>query len=172
MPSRNNPTPSEPPSLTPDKSIPLIRRQIERLAEIEQLPYNDPRIGAWESTTRDVLDNTFGKPQGQSHRKTNEALFPHSGALRISMTPGEMQRNHIRRSQNRRALLEAYVEQLQDGLMPPVLATPGYRLHPEIERVSGDLLHDGHFKQAALEAFIRVINAVKDDPVWRWMVTS
>ena len=30
-----------------------------------------------------------------------------------------------------------------------------YSLHPEIERVSGALYHDGHYKQAALEAYIR-----------------
>ncbi|MGO8818281.1 MAG: TIGR02391 family protein [Terriglobia bacterium] len=41
--------------------------------------------------------------------------------------------------------------------MPPEL----YRLHPEIQRVSGGLYSDGHFKQAALEAYIRVINEVK-----------
>jgi uncharacterized protein (TIGR02391 family) len=40
---------------------------------------------------------------------------------------------------------------------PPEL----YRLHSEIERVSGGLYRDGHFKQAALEAYIRVIDEVK-----------
>jgi uncharacterized protein (TIGR02391 family) len=37
----------------------------------------------------------------------------------------------------------------------------GYRFHPEIERVSGQLFRDGHHKQAALEAYIRVIDEVK-----------
>ena len=36
-----------------------------------------------------------------------------------------------------------------------------YRLHQEIERVSGQLFRDGHHKQAALEAYIRVIEEVK-----------
>ena len=36
-----------------------------------------------------------------------------------------------------------------------------YEFHPEIERVSGELYCDGHFKQAVLEAFIRVISEVK-----------
>jgi uncharacterized protein (TIGR02391 family) len=40
---------------------------------------------------------------------------------------------------------------------PPEL----YRFHSEIERVSGKLYKDGHFKQAALEAYIRVIEEVK-----------
>ena len=36
-----------------------------------------------------------------------------------------------------------------------------YRFHPEIERVSGQLFRDGHHKQAALEAYIRVIEEVR-----------
>jgi uncharacterized protein (TIGR02391 family) len=36
-----------------------------------------------------------------------------------------------------------------------------YALHPTIEKVSGMLYRDGHYKQAALEAFIRVIDEVK-----------
>ncbi len=36
-----------------------------------------------------------------------------------------------------------------------------YGFHPEIERVSGQLFRDGHYKQAALEAYIRVIDEVK-----------
>ena len=52
-------------------------------------------------------------------------------------------------------------EQLQDGLAPQVLAVPGYGFHPEITNVSFNLLNGGHFKQAALEAYIRVIEEVK-----------
>ena len=33
--------------------------------------------------------------------------------------------------------------------------------HSEIERVGGQLYRDGHYKQAALEAYIRVIDEVK-----------
>ncbi len=36
-----------------------------------------------------------------------------------------------------------------------------YALHPEIEHVSGALYRDGHYKQAVLEAYIRVIAEVK-----------
>lgn len=39
---------------------------------------------------------------------------------------------------------------------------PGkYDFHPEIKRVSEKLYQDGHYKQAALEAYIRVIREVK-----------
>jgi uncharacterized protein (TIGR02391 family) len=161
MPSRQPVLPSEPPALTADKAIPLIQRQLERLLEIEKLSYNDPKIDAWESTTRDILDKTYGKPQGHSHKKTSEVIHAYSGPVHIGMSPGELERCHRTKVGNMRALLGAYIEQLQDGLSPIVPATPGYALHPEIEKVSGELLRDAYFKQAALEAYIRVIDQVK-----------
>jgi len=53
-------------------------------------------------------------------------------------------------------------DRLQD-LAPPSAATAPdqYVFHSEIERVSGGLYRDGHYKQAALEAYIRVIEEVK-----------
>lgn len=41
-------------------------------------------------------------------------------------------------------------------------ATELYAFHPEIEKVSGQLFHGGHYKQAALEAYIRVIAEVRN----------
>jgi uncharacterized protein (TIGR02391 family) len=161
MRSRQQTLPSEPPTLTADKAIPLIRRQLERLSELEKLSYNDPKIDAWESTTRNILDQTYGKPQGASNKKTNEVIHAYAGPLRMGMSSIEMQRSHLIKIGNMKALLGSHIEQLQDGLSPIVPTTPGYVLHPEIEKVSGDILRSGHFKSAALEAYIRVIEEVK-----------
>jgi uncharacterized protein (TIGR02391 family) len=162
MPSRQPSHPSEPPSLPPEQAIALIRRQLDRLNEIGTLRYDDPRIDAWESTTRDVLDKAFGKPNGVSSQKTRDVLSARGGDIWINMPNSAIQQNHIIKSNNRKALLEAYIEQLQDGLTPPILATPGYSLHPEIANVSFVLLQGGHYKQAAFEAYIRVIQEVKN----------
>jgi uncharacterized protein (TIGR02391 family) len=60
------------------------------------------------------------------------------------------------------ALLNAYIEQLTDDLSPAAANVTGdYEFHPLIEAVSGQLLKDGHYKSAALEAYIRVIQEVK-----------
>jgi uncharacterized protein (TIGR02391 family) len=147
--------------LPPEKAIQLIKRQIDRLEDVLGSTYSDPRIDAWESTTADILDKTFGKPQGHHHQKTKDILNAPSGPMRIGMSPAELQRNHVLRSQNRKALLEAYIEQLQDGIAPQILTVPGYSFHPEISNVSFNLLNGGHYKQAALEAYIRVIEEVK-----------
>jgi uncharacterized protein (TIGR02391 family) len=78
------------------------------------------------------------------------------------MSNAEIHRDFVLRQEKRKALLRAYLEQLED-LAPPSAATAPdqYRFHPEIERVSGQLYRDGHYKQAALEAYIRVIEEVK-----------
>jgi uncharacterized protein (TIGR02391 family) len=51
----------------------------------------------------------------------------------------------------------AVVKRNYPAQTPPEL----YCFHSEIERVSGGLYGDGHFKQAALEAYIRVIEEVR-----------
>ena len=52
---------------------------------------------------------------------------------------------------------------IQD-LAPPSATTAQdeYKFHSEIERVSGELYRSGHYKSAALEAYIRVIEQVRD----------
>jgi uncharacterized protein (TIGR02391 family) len=70
---------------------------------------------------------------------------------------------HHRKSLNvKRAILESAIEQLEI-LAPPAaqVAEGQYRFHAEIERVSGGLFRDGHYKSAALEAYVRVIGEVK-----------
>jgi hypothetical protein len=84
----------------------------------------------------------------------------------VDMGDAEVQRQHVLIQRKREALLRSYLEQLRD-LAPPAAATAAdqYRFHSEIERVSGQLYRDGHYKQAALEAYIRVINSVLIIPI-------
>jgi len=132
------------------------------MREIDRLRYDDPQIDGWLSTTENVLDGAFGKPNGESHKKTSEFLYAGGIQLQVNMSSSEFQRAFLMRMGNRRALLNAYIEQLEDGI-PPAIATgiEQYRFHSEIERVSSQLLRDGHYKSAALEAYIRVIEEVK-----------
>lgn len=60
------------------------------------------------------------------------------------------------------SLLESAIEQIEMlGPAPVQMADGHYHLHPEIEQVSQGTFRDGHFKQAAFEAYVRVINEVK-----------
>lgn len=151
------------PTMQPHQAIPLIRRQLERLEELAKLHRNDAAVDAWESTTENILNGVYGMPNGELHPNTYEWKYVRSGmGLHVGMSDYECQRDFVIRMEKRKALLKAYIEQLED-LAPPAAATAPnqYRFHSEIERVSGQLFRDGHYKQAALEAYIRVIEEVK-----------
>jgi len=125
--------------------------------------FDDPQTEVWLNSTINILSQTFGKPQGKLHRNTHDFAYAQSGvSLHVNMADGEIQADHEGRTKLRKALLLGFVEQLED-LAPPAAATARehYIFHPEIERVSGYLYQDGHYKQAALEAYIRVIDEVK-----------
>jgi len=162
MPQRKQ-SPSVLPTMSPQQAIPLLQRQLERLQEIKTLHFRDPKIDAWESTTTNILNAVYGQPNGEMHENTKDFKYARGGvSLHANMSDSECQREHLGQQEKRKQLIEAFIEQLKD-LAPPVAGVPAaeYRFHPEIEQVSGPLFRDGHYKQAALEAYILVIDRLK-----------
>jgi len=153
---------SVPPSLSSQRAIELLRAQLGMIERIEQLPSNDPEIKKWELTTENILNATFGMPNGDKHQNTKQFAYASGGPLHMGMSPREQQVYHQVQTRNRRAVLKSIIQQLE-LLAPPAaqVAEGQYRFHPEIERVSYQLFRDGHYKQAAFEAYIRVIDEVK-----------
>lgn len=154
---------SVPPAIPHHQAIGLLKRQAERADEIVSLRFDDPHTEVWMNSTINILNQTFGQPNGEMHKNTQDFAYAQSGvSLHVNMTDGEIQADHQGRTRLRKALLLGFVEQLQDLAPPAATTAPDqYIFHHEIERVSGDLHRDGHFKQAALEAYIRVIDEVK-----------
>ena len=116
-----------------------------------------------DNSTENIMDQAFGKPNGEWHGNTRAFMYADSGLpLYVNMEDVEIQRDHMLKTRKRKALLEGFIEQLED-LAPPSARTAAdeYVFHSEIERVSGDLYRNGHYKSAALEAYIRVIHQVK-----------
>ncbi len=159
---RSTQKPTTPPTITPHRAVELLTRQIERADQVVNFEYDDPKVDAWESMTENILTQAFGLPNGERHPNTEEFKYAHRGSHHINMSRDEMQSNHVLTQQLRVQLLSGYVEQLQELAPPAATTAPDqYRFHPDIERHSGHLLRDGHYKQAALEAYICVIEAVK-----------
>ena len=152
------------PSLPVIQAVKILRQQLERASEIERVHYDDPAIDRWTNTTEQILHAVWGKPGGEAHQNTSEFLhclnLPFSP--RRSTPPQQLQADHIERTRKRKALLEGFIDQLE-VLAPPAAQTAfsQYSFHPEIERVSGELYRGGHYKQAAFEAYIKVIDEVK-----------
>jgi uncharacterized protein (TIGR02391 family) len=142
-----------------------LRQKLARIDEIGQMRYDDPEVKRWELTTENILHGSFGKPEGQRHPNTSEFVRCYGGPggpFYAGMSTGELQRIHRIETRNRKAVLESIIEQLELLAPPAAQADTGeYQLHPDIERVSGQLYRNGHYKQAALEAYIRVIDEVR-----------
>jgi uncharacterized protein (TIGR02391 family) len=145
------------PSLTPQRAVELLQRQIERFATIVTLRRSDPELLKWMETTEGVLKGAFGEAHDLVQR------FKHQyGSVLMNMSDAYYEGEHQKRMLRRKAVLESCIEQLEILAPSPALVMPGrYQFHAEIDRVSADLLRDGHYKQAAFEAYIRVIDEVK-----------
>jgi uncharacterized protein (TIGR02391 family) len=168
---RVSPKKSVSPTLSHHRAISLITRQAERADPIASLPFDDPRTDVWENSTINILNQTFGQPHGEMHQNTKAFASAQSGVnlyailhanLNANLSDHAIQADHQGKTILRKALLLGFVEQLQDLAPPGVTTAPGqYNFHSEIELVSGGLHRDGHYKPAALEAYIRVIDQVK-----------
>jgi uncharacterized protein (TIGR02391 family) len=154
-------TESVPPTLSPQRAIELLHRQLDQFDRINALHSDDPEVRKWESTTEGILRGAFGQPHGERHELT-AAFARFYGSLIVGMPDYEYERTLYEGMLQKKAVLESCVEQLEI-LAPPAaqVAPDQYRFHPEIERVSGQLLRDGHYRSAALDAYIRVIQEVR-----------
>jgi uncharacterized protein (TIGR02391 family) len=153
---RPQPT-NAPPTLTPQRGIELLKKQIIELDRVATLRQGDPAFSGWTATTEAVLKSAFGFPNDITNR------FKYTyGPLVMNMTDSQYQKHFVESMQKKRAILMSAIEQLEI-LAPPAatVATGSYVFHAEIERVSSNLFRDAHYKQAALEAYIRVIEEVK-----------
>jgi hypothetical protein len=141
MPPKGNKSLSS--TMSPQQAIPLLRRQIERLDAILDVPFHDPAVEAWESTTLAILNSVYGMPDGNLHPNTSAVIHAESTqpefsemshieaeyvqteepTLRELAMAAAEQRYFEVRQQKRRYLLESYVEQLQD-LPQPATAGP------------------------------------------------
>lgn len=150
-----------PPTLTPHRAVDLIRQQLGEFDGVAALHRKRPEVATWVDTTAAILDGAFGKPNGDHHEMTNKFKYPLS-ASSYGQSDQYYQREHQDKMLRRKAVLESCIQQLEMLAPPAAQVAPGrYQFHAEIERVSGQLLRDGHYKQAALEAYIRVIDEVK-----------
>ncbi len=160
MPKRTVP-PDLAPTLTPQRAVELLQSKIREIPQLLELHRTDPAIDKWVNTTTGVLHGALGKPHGAHHEMTRKFVHRQAAPL-LYGTEDTFQNEYKKSILDRKAILESVVEQLEI-LAPPIarVAEGQYVFHAEIERVSGHLFRDGHYKQAALEAYIRVIDEVK-----------
>jgi len=155
-----------PPTLTSDQGIRYLLRQIKRLEQhVISLPHNHSEVDGWVSTTKDILNQIFGQPNGALHIKTSDFLYSRGGQQSHILPYGayeDTQCRYVLAQEKRKALLRAYIEQLREFAPPGVATGPDfYMFHSEIDLVSSHLYRAGQFVQAVQEASIRVMDEVK-----------
>lgn len=152
-----------PPTLTAQRAIELIERQLQQFVTVIRLRRDNPEVDKWTSTTEQILRAAFGEPHGNDHEMLRK--FKAAGAVYVFSTgtpDSYFEKTYREGMATKKAILESCLDQLKILAPPITQVVPGqYQFHPEIERVSGDLFRDGHYKHAALEAYIRVIDEVK-----------
>jgi uncharacterized protein (TIGR02391 family) len=163
-------SPDIPPTLTPHRAVALLRTQIDDIDRVAALRSDDPEGQKWSDTTGGILHGAFGKPNGEPAEMTRKFITagpsltvrPRGFSGRGGTPDWVFQDHHRKCILAKKAVLESCIQQLEI-LAPPAatVAAGQYQFHAEIERVSGALFRDGHFKPAAFEAYIRVIEEVK-----------
>ena len=154
MAKRSDSKPHSSPTIPPGRAVTVLRDQLTNFERVSKLPTSSPEISKWQNTTLAILKAAFGEP----HRMIDNFYLP-TGPIVTGMPDSffdEMARDNM---QHMKTIVESSIEQLE--VLGPQMPIADYQFHPEIERVSGDLFRNNHYKQAALEAYIRVIEEVK-----------
>ncbi len=121
MPPRRPQKASVPPTLSPAQAIPLLIRQRDRADAVAQARRNGPEGDVWVNSTVAILDQAFGKPDGEPHHQnTRDFMGAHGLPIGLYSSEHEFQQSHQTRTMRRKALLEGFIEQLKD-LAPPHL---------------------------------------------------
>src|SRR5579863_10249110 len=144
MPSKQPLSESIPPTLPPRRAAELLRKQLERLEETMKWRHDDPRIEGWESTTQEILDGAFGRPGGQPNEKTRQFGLQRPSFSYAGMPDSEYQASYLGGQRTRKALLEAYIEQLEILAPPP---TPQGDRGPEVKGALGIAKFSGASQQ-------------------------
>jgi predicted nucleotide-binding protein len=100
----------KPPSLSPERAVELLTRQIEQIDKLLQLRTDDPEVAKWENFTEQIIIKAFGEPHD------NLSAFisaKYVGDLWANMSDQALQENFQKGLNKRKSLLEGFVEQLK-----------------------------------------------------------
>src|SRR5579871_5097355 len=129
------------PTLTPQRSIELLRQQLARYDDVVRLHSSNQEVQKWMDTTSAILKAAFGEPHPML-----ESFNFFAGFFATGMPDSHWERQHQEGMARKKAVLESSIEQLQILAPPIAQVAPGqYQFHAEIERVGGHLFRDGHY---------------------------
>lgn len=140
-------------------ALSLLREQISKVQDLTQEDPFGPKYKIWNDTTRKILKEAFD-PEWLS-------MFESAGPNYVPVSREALSRKYRATLEEKRGLIEGFIHEHErflgsgNSVLSGVKPLQGYKIHPEIAKVSYNLLEDGHLAQSVEEAFKRVINEVK-----------
>jgi uncharacterized protein (TIGR02391 family) len=161
-----------------DERIQASKSKAEKKAEILQQAYERDRVSLSSIVIDEILICVGSLLEGLN----SEVMITEAGYLEDPSTQTRADEDNAERlSEIQNRLIKSWVEvtreirehleisladhRLRQKDLPRKEAVPvigPYSLHSDIERVSGTLYRDGHFREAVANSFIQVIEAVKN----------
>jgi uncharacterized protein (TIGR02391 family) len=141
------------------KALELLREQIRKIDDLKKPPSYNPEYKIWNNTTIKILEEAFSPDLVR--------MFQTAGGGSFTTSTQDRYRVYIQQLEEKKQFLEGFIREQErfagtgEAVVAGARPLGTYQLHPEIAKVSGKLLDDGHFAPAVEEAFKRVINEVK-----------
>lgn len=144
-------------------AIPALKRRLEELKQVDvnSLDIDDPAITGLETRLDSFLSSTFGTGSADYNRyRSIRNLYEGSFYTNRSLTLHEYQEGileGIKKAISKlEGLLADFEEKVEDAgvgnVSKAIRAYEGLELHPQIERVAGQLFRDGHYANAVEDA--------------------
>lgn len=116
-----------PPTLTPHRAMELIRRQLQQFDAVIRLRRDDPEVDKWSDTTGQILQASFGQPQGVDHEMVDKFKNAYGPMFFSTATPDSYFEERYRDSMaTKRAILESCIDQLEILAPPIAQVAPGH----------------------------------------------
>lgn len=153
------------------EAIPKIERRIRDIEEFDVdaiRDRNDPKISVLETRLTTLLESIFGPDTIEFERFRYQATTLDRAGLYMGGTPIQEVISSLHEGKDAvihhlKEIIGLFQEELEDRGATPggqaIRAYQGLDLHPEIQRVSGDLYQNGHYANA-IEDAVKALNAL------------
>jgi hypothetical protein len=101
-------TVTDPKLLPPEQGLSLLRTQLQQA--VEHLRHDDPDTDTWERVTLKIVERTFGLHSRNANHFATTVSY-------ARQTDEEAQARHVKRIQSKKALLHAFIKELE--VIPP-----------------------------------------------------
>ena len=94
------------------KAIERLRRSLDAIPELKQLPHDSPKFEKWQRDTRVAMGNIFG--ENSKNTKEFERISYHPGVYYPDMPDSDFQERYVSGLDSAAAMLESMIEEVEE----------------------------------------------------------